>query len=1075
MQKHFNIRAGLILSFLFIFLSTLILSPLLTAGPFIKTISFTQPDGAEIQLQAKGDEFYAIFETAAGYRVVFDESAGTYCYATLDSTTGSLISTGATVGSVDPADLQLTPHLREADATVRQQIAQRRADWETQTGTAQRWQSLKNRTYDNLSPNDPGPQMGPPSYTTTGTKVGLCLLIDFDDSPATVPQAEVVQFLNSDNYTNNSIKGSVKQYFLDNSNGQLLYSNVVTVMIRIPNSIHPKSYYNDTTKSTGTNASYLIRDALNILKALPNYATEILPTFNTLTKDADNNILYCNVLYAGDNGGVWGKGLWPMASWLYVVGAQELSPGGLKVKNYQLTDVSYSLDLGTFCHESGHMVCGFPDIYDYDMDSWGGAGSFCIMGAGNNSINPAQFCAYLKIKAGWATVTDLVPGSNVTAVLTASAGTNFNHFYRYIKPWILPSEYFLIENRQPTNRDHYLPGGGIAVWHIDEFGNNSDQSLWPNISHANYEVTLMQADNQWHLQKKSNQGDAQDLYYAGNPAASYPNLFSDATTPSANWWDGTASGLVLSNFSAKADTMTVSVLWVASNSPPVIQTHPLTQTLFTGTNITLQVRAGGSDPKYYQWYQDTALLPGATSYDYAITNAQVSHAGVYFAVVSNAYGMATSYNATISVQAAPSLASALNPNLGWLSLSTKPWTAQTLITHDGSSAARSGSIGDNTNSILQTVLTGPGTLSFWWKVSSEATYDLLSFKIGSVTQAVVSGEVDWQQKTYELPAGSQTLQWIYTKDVNGTNGLDAAFLDQVLFTLSTNAPTILAQPTNQTVAPGGSATFTVTATGNPLTYQWLKNGSPLNHETNRTLTLLNIQPAHAGTYAVHVSNPYSTTPSSNATLTVLTGLTLVEALDAPGLNWTTNGNAAWTAQTTITHDGADAAQSGRITNSQATLLQTTVTGPGTLTFWWKASTETNFDFLTFKIGTVTQAVISGQVNWQQKTFPLGPGTNTLQWQFAKDESLYEGADAAWLDQVTFTPAQTNHLDHPQPAGPHMTLRYSGAPGQKSILLRSQDGTTWTPILTNPIPSHGISDLVDSNAPPSHALYRVRSE
>jgi hypothetical protein len=46
----------------------------------------------------------------------------------------------------------------------------------------------------------------------------------------------------------------------------------------------------------------------------------------------------------------------------------------------------------------------------------------------------------------------------------------------------------------------------------------------------------MQADNLWHLQNNSNSGDSKDLYYLGNTAAGYSNLFSDSTSPGARWW-----------------------------------------------------------------------------------------------------------------------------------------------------------------------------------------------------------------------------------------------------------------------------------------------------------------------------------------------------------------------------------------------------------------------------------------------------------------------------------------------------------------------------------------------------------
>src|ERR1039457_5309418 len=67
--------------------------------------------------------------------------------------------------------------------------------------------------------------------------------------------------------------------------------------------------------------------------------------------------------------------------------------------------------------------------------------------------------------------------------------------------------------------------------------------------------------------------------------------------------------------------------------------------------------------------------------------------------------------------------------------------------------------------------------------------------------------------------------------------------------------------------------------------------------------------------------------------------TLGEALNATNLSWTTSGTSGaqgWSVEGATTHDGVSAVQSAVVTGSQTSTLQTTVTGPGTLTFWWYA-------------------------------------------------------------------------------------------------------------------------------------------
>ncbi|MHC1763584.1 MAG: LamG-like jellyroll fold domain-containing protein [Verrucomicrobiia bacterium] len=92
-----------------------------------------------------------------------------------------------------------------------------------------------------------------------------------------------------------------------------------------------------------------------------------------------------------------------------------------------------------------------------------------------------------------------------------------------------------------------------------------------------------------------------------------------------------------------------------------------------------------------------------------------------------------------------------------------------------------------------------------------------------------------------------------------------------IFHVETGPPTIATQPKDATVLRGGTAKFEVLAAGpKPITYQWLKNGQALAGETGSQLTLLNLGVADSGgKISARVSNSYGTTPTSEATLTVL--------------------------------------------------------------------------------------------------------------------------------------------------------------------------------------------------------------
>ncbi|MEO0017200.1 MAG: hypothetical protein RLZZ522_483, partial [Verrucomicrobiota bacterium] len=794
-------------------------------GPDGMTTEFIQPDGAKLTLRVFGDEFHARTETPEGHSVVFNPVTKTYYYAELSADGQSLLATKLRVGADDARAKGLAKHLEINRDAIRKQARERFLKWEDGMGVEARWKNLKaqQQALDRAA-DAGGPSPTPPSSTTTGTKTGLTLLIDFSDDLATVPQASIVSFCNGDGYTGYGNNGSVKSYFLDNSNNTLTYTNTVTAYIRMAKT---KTYYNNTANDCGDQANEMIRDAITLMKALPNYASTILPTFSGLSVDGGNNVIACNVFYAGGNGGVWTYGLWPHSWSLYNVGAQELSAGGKKVFRYQVTNIGSSLTLGTFCHENGHMLCGFPDIYDYGGDSIGGAGAFCLMNSGGHGTNPSLACAYLKRAAGWAAATvNVTSASALTATLTAPVGSaNYNKFYRYAKPGVA-TEYFLLENRQQTGRDAGLPASGIAVWHIDELGDRDDQRLTPNSTHDNYEVTLAQADNLWHFQSDTNSGDSRDLYYLGNTAAGYTNAFTDLSAPHAHWWDGTNSGLKLRSFSGSAASMTVEIGDLIPANTLVVSSPNGGEIFFQGDaraitwnanilgNVKIELFKGGV-------LNTTITANTANSGSYTWSIPPTFTTGTNYTVKVTSVNNSATFdfsNANFEIRYVPSLAEALDKtDVVWVTAGNANWLAQTTTTHDGTDAGASGDIADNGQSYAQTTLTGPGTLTFWWKVSSESGWDYLRFLVDNVEQtgtlAKISGEVQWVQKTASIPAGSHTVKWLYDKDSIVSSGLDAGFLDQVSYSVPTGPEIAVEQPAGTGIADGGTQSFGAVAVG----------------------------------------------------------------------------------------------------------------------------------------------------------------------------------------------------------------------------------------------------------------------
>jgi len=486
--------------------------------------TFTQPDGTTLKVLGTGSQYQATFKTLDGYTVTQDPVTGFYHYAESGGV-GPVLPDGPRAGRGNPhsagivAGVKPPPSRPGTTAFVSAGLPR----------SPSRWQKRReqHRTA-MLAAAVNGIGLAPPQRQTVGTFVGLCLLIDFPDLKGTIKQSEVHDFCNKQGYSGFGNSGSVRDYFYDVSDGKLTYTNIVTPWYTAKK---PRKYYTDEQVPQPIRARELI------LEALAHHKSKHFD-FTGLTADDQQFIYAINVFYAGVRVNNWAKGLWPHS--YHLQSPVQLAPGKL-ANDYQITDMPAEITLGTFCHENGHMICDFPDLYDYGHES-NGVGSYCLMCAGGNANpkNPIRIGAYLRHAAGWSSnIANIAPGGSVTLA------SNKNEFALLRKN---KTEYFIIENRQQVGRDVSLPDAGLAVWKVDETGDNSNEAM---TSASHYECSLIQADGRNDLEKGVNNGDGSDLFAQNG-------LFSDTSAPNSKWWDGTSSGLKVSNVSAPGPSITFS-------------------------------------------------------------------------------------------------------------------------------------------------------------------------------------------------------------------------------------------------------------------------------------------------------------------------------------------------------------------------------------------------------------------------------------------------------------------------------------------------------------------------------------
>lgn len=195
------------------------------------------------------------------------------------------------------------------------------------------------------------------------------------------------------------------------------------------------------------------------------------------------------------------------------------------------------------------------------------------------------------------------------------------------------------------------------------------------------------------------------------------------------------------------------------------------------------------------------------------------------------------------------------------------WSVQSTTTHDGVSAAQSSILTSSSqSSTIQTSVTGPGTLTFWWFAPSYD--DRLTFIVGTTNRSSISGNPNWQEPTFYFGPGNHTLKWTYSRIPLGigTSGI-RGYLDQVTYTTGAVAPTILSQPRSQSQVTGLNASFFADLAGTPpFSYQWQFNDTDIPGATTASFTVTNVQATNIGHYRVVVTNDAGSIISSNALL-----------------------------------------------------------------------------------------------------------------------------------------------------------------------------------------------------------------
>jgi immune inhibitor A len=329
--------------------------------------------------------------------------------------------------------------------------------------------------------------------------------------------------------------GSVHEYYEEVTHGLIDIRGEVVGPFRMP---HPISFYANGESGGGDNEP----NSRTLARAAA-IAADPTVDFGPYDNDGNGYVDAFIVVHAGRGAEETLKksDLWSLK---WVLAGGEYRADSTKI--FGFLTVPEDAKTGVCCHELGHLLFGFPDLYDTDESSEG-IGNWCLMaagswgGGGNRPVHPSAWC---KAGQGWVSVSNRRANTTVTV-------KDVKDSHKVLRLWhngAASKEYFLVENRQRTSFDGELPGEGLLIWHIDENAADNDDE-------NHYKVALVQADNRRDLETAANRGDRADSY----PGTSNNTTFDANSAPNSNSYAGVATSVAVTKIPASSAAMAITI------------------------------------------------------------------------------------------------------------------------------------------------------------------------------------------------------------------------------------------------------------------------------------------------------------------------------------------------------------------------------------------------------------------------------------------------------------------------------------------------------------------------------------
>lgn len=514
-----------------------------TAYPYF--IEVSQPDGSIVHLVKKGDAVLNWYETDKGERVLRN-SGKWFSYAVVDSR-GYMIASDTFVQSRG-LSAQFSKKSTNVSKTIffsLDQIKEKESAYFRENRNVKSLYSTNNSSsiYNVSSSNNIDRVYG--SFPSIGNNKVLLILAEFTDEPHKIDPAVFSDLMNKSNYNENGALGSFRDYYLENSYGELdIETDVLKdeygdyVWVKLP---HDKAFYGANVNGNDKNPEQMVVDA--VYEAM-KYGLD----FSVYDNDGDGDVDNLMIIHSGYGEEASGG---DEAIWSHSFSLRHtdnvIDIGSVVIDDYitfpELRSNSGEklTHIGVLAHEFGHAL-GLPDYYPTNNGSAYGLGDWDIMDHGSwNAYGavPAQHNAFSKSLLGWVDIPLLqLEETPVEGYIELQDITDIKSGSAFKIETKTENDFFVIENRQQRLFNTNIPYHGLLIYHVDR----TDKLIWDNNvvnNESSHErMKLLMAG-----------GDRNDELSMPFPGINNVELIDDFSNPNLLNWNDEYSDVELSNIS----------------------------------------------------------------------------------------------------------------------------------------------------------------------------------------------------------------------------------------------------------------------------------------------------------------------------------------------------------------------------------------------------------------------------------------------------------------------------------------------------------------------------------------------